>query len=302
MRPLFIDCSAFMHDRLAEVLPDHAAYLDLHIGDPAPKELPRLAAGREIVLNGHSYFSAADLAALPDLKRIIFLGAGASSYVDMAAAARLGITVETCPGYGDRAVAEHAFALLLAAARQVARMDRDLRHGDWDPLEGIELGGRTVGVLGFGGIGRAFARIAEGFGMKVLVWNRSPVEGHEQRPLAEVLARADAVSLHMALTAETRGFLYAERIAMLRKGAIIVNTARAGLIDESALRTALRTGHLRHVALDVFDAEPLAPDNPWLSEPRATITSHAGYKTPEASRRLIAMGLARACIPGGEAR
>lgn len=298
MVPLFIDCSEFMHARLLEVLPDYQGRLDIHRGDPDPETLLRIGRGRRVLLNGHTDLTAEILAQLPGLERIVFLGAGPASYIDLAAAEALGIAVERITGYGDRAVAEHSFGLILAAARQIATMDRDLREGRWDTLEGVELGGKRLGILGFGGIGRALAQMAAGFGMEVVLWNRSPVADAPcpQLPLEEVLESADVLSLNLALTPQTRGFLNAGRIARIRHGAIIVNAARAGLTDEAALRDALDRGALRHVALDVFDPEPLPADSPWLGRRDVTVTSHAGFKTPEASQRLLRLGLSRAGI------
>ena len=297
-RPLYLDCTPFMAEQLAVVASGHADLLDLHMGDPPEETIADLAQGRAVLLNGHTYMDAALLARLPELRRIVFLGSGASSYIDMAAATAQGIAVDVIAGYGDRAVAEHAFALMLAAARQVAAMDRDLRAGRWEPLEGIELGGRTVGVLGYGGIAREFAGLAAGFGMTVLVWSRRRQADcpYEQVPLEELLPRADVVSLHLALTEETRGFLGGARIGAMKPGAILVNTARAGLVDDGALLVALRDGRLRHAALDVFDQEPLAKDSPWPGAPRATLSAHAGFKTPEAGQRLLRRGLALAGI------
>lgn len=292
-RPLYLDCSAFMAEQLALVCPGHADRLDLFMGDPSTAQIPTLARGREVLWNGHTFMDADLLAQLPDVRRIIFLGTGATSYIDVAAATARGITVDIIPGYGDRAVAEHAFALMLASARQVAVMDADLRAGIWAPRDGIELGGRRLGIIGLGGIGREFARMATAFGMEVAVWNRRPLTDcpWPQLPLDEVLGTADVVSLHLALTEATRGFLDADRIARMRPGAILVNTARGGLVDEPALIDALRRGHLGHAALDVFDHEPLSPDSPWPGMAHTTLTAHAGFKTPEASRRLMQQAL-----------
>lgn len=292
-RPLYLDCSSFMAEQLAITCPDHAEKLDLYMGDPDASQIPRLAAGRKVLLNGHTFMDADLLAKLPDVERIIFLGTGATSYIDVAAAKARGITVDIIPGYGDRAVAEHAFALMLVAARQIAAMDADLRAGRWLTRDGIELGGRRLGVVGLGGIGREFARMASAFGMEVVVWNRRPLTDcpWPQMPLDEVLGTADVVSLHLALTDGTRCFLDADRIGRMRQGAILVNTARAGLVDEAALIKALQRGHLGHAALDVFEQEPLAPDSPWPGMAHTTLTAHAGFKTPEASQRLILQAL-----------
>lgn len=288
VRSSYLDVSPLMGELLDDmgVPPGLTAFR----GDPSPDELLALVKDAEIVLNGHTVMDDALLATAARLKSIIFLGTGASSYVDIAAAERRGIVVRTVRGYGDRTVAEHAFTLLLAAARDVARMDRDLRAGVWDVREGIELGGRTLGLIGLGGIGSEMARIASGFGMKVIAWNRSgapagvPVASVS---LDELLATADAISLHLALTPETRGFLDAPRLARLKRGAILVNTARAALVDGAALRAALQGGHLRHAALDVFDTEPLPAGDPLTKLGNVTLTAHAGWKARAASARLL---------------
>jgi D-3-phosphoglycerate dehydrogenase len=223
------------------------------------------------------------------LKHVVFLGTGASSYMDVAALKALGIEVHTIKGYGDTAVAEHTIALICAACRDLARMDRAVRKGIWEPLEGIELKGKTLGLVGMGGIGREVARIAHGMGMKVLTWNRTVRQQPHGEPanLDALLAQSDIISLHLALDDATRGFLDAERIARMRRGVILVNTARGALVDEAALIAALASGHVRHAGLDVFHAEPLKPDHPLALLDNVTLTSHAAFRTLEASMTLI---------------
>ena len=151
------------------------------------------------------------------LKHIVFLGTGASSYMDVPALAGLGITVHTIKGYGDIAVAEHTIALMFACGRGLARMDRAVRAGVWEPLESMQLNGKTLGLIGLGGIGREVARIARGIGMEVIAWNRSPRPdaGVPLVDLDDLLARADVISLHLALNDETRGLLDAKRLARM---------------------------------------------------------------------------------------
>lgn len=293
----YIDASPFMA-RLIATLPGGTDPIEVHVGDPDPGELRALLSDAEVILNGHTFMNASDIESAPSLRSIVFLGTGASSYIDMEAARARGIPVRTVPGYGDRAVAEHAFALLLAAARDVAVMDRELRSGIWSPREGLELGGKTLGVVGLAGIGREMARIASGFGMRVLGWNRSPSADAscEIVPLDDLLAQADVVSLHLALTPQTRGFLSAARIGTMKPGAILINTARAGLIDTPAMIAALRSGALRHAGLDVFDMEPLPAGDELATLPNVTLTSHAAFKTREASVNLITGALAKARV------
>lgn len=293
-RAVYIDCSEFVHGLLKEQEWRSVEGLRIHVGDPDPDALAALLADATVVMNGHTVMDAPLLHACPGLRSIIFLGTGASSYIDMHAAGVMGIQVRTIRGYGDRSVAEHAFALILAASRRVVEMDRALRAGVWQPLDGVELEGKTLGIVGTGGIGRALAHIASGFGMQVLAWNRTSVPADlpcRSVGLEELLRESDVVSVHLALTPETRGIISAQRLRLLRPHAIFVNTARAGLVDTDALIGMLRERHIAHAALDVFDTEPLAPGDALTMLENVTLTAHAGFKTPEASRRLALTAL-----------
>jgi D-3-phosphoglycerate dehydrogenase len=209
--------------------------------------------------------------------------------MDVPALAGLGITVHTIKGYGDTAVAEHTMALIFACSRDLARMDRAVRAGVWDPLESMQLKGKTLGLIGLGGIGREVARIARGVGMEVIAWNRSPRPdaGVPMVELEELLGRADVISLHLALNDQTRGLLDQKRLARTKPGVILINTARGALVDEPALIDALERGHIRHAGLDVFHAEPLKPDHPLARMQNVTLTSHAAFRTLEASMTLM---------------
>jgi D-3-phosphoglycerate dehydrogenase / 2-oxoglutarate reductase len=287
MKSIFVDCN----DELAPVFarvqrpddPEIAVNRDpFHSAD-----LPRLLNGYDICLDDHSYMPTEIMAQCPGLKHIVFLGTGASSYMDVPALNALGITVHTIKGYGDTAVAEHTVALIFACCRELARMDRAVRTGVWDPLESMQLNGKTLGLIGLGGIGREVARIGGGIGMQVIAWNRSPRAGVLLVTLDELLARSDVISLHLALTDETRGLLDAKRLAQTKPGVILVNTARGALVDEAALLAALKSGHIRHAGLDVFHAEPLKPEHPLAQMENVTLTSHAAYRTLEASETLM---------------
>jgi D-3-phosphoglycerate dehydrogenase len=203
--------------------------------------------------------------------------------------AELGIEVHLIKGYGDTAVAECAIALMWEAARGIARMDREMRAGNWLREDGMQLTGKTLGLIGFGGIAAEVARIALGSGMRVLVWNRSPKSfaGVEFVTLEKLLAESHVVSLHLLLNDETRGFLSRERIAAMKPGVILVNTARAAMVDEAAMIDALKSGHIRHAGLDVFDIEPLPKDHPLTKLPNVTLSAHSAFRTPEASENLI---------------
>jgi D-3-phosphoglycerate dehydrogenase len=259
----------------------------------APDALPGLLAGYDFVLDDHTPMPTEAMRACPNLKHIVFLGTGARSYMDPEALAALGITVHTIKGYGDTAVAEHAIALMWAAARDIAGMDRAIRAGDWPRTEGQQLTGKTIGLLGFGGIAAEVARIALGSGMRVLAWNRTPksAPGVAFVALDTLLAESHVLSVHLLLTDETRGLLDAERVGRMRPGAILVNTARAAIVDEAAMIAALQSGHLRHAALDVFATEPLPAGHALTRLENVTLTAHSAFRTPEASETLIRRAL-----------
>jgi D-3-phosphoglycerate dehydrogenase / 2-oxoglutarate reductase len=292
--PLFLDCPPFLNELRRTLLGDKVPDLEVHVGDPDPATRASLLEGRTIVMNDHTQFTADLLASCPELKSIVFLGTGAASYVDLDAADRLGIRVRNYKGYGDRSVAEHTLALIFAAARRIAVMDAEIRRGRFEPLDGFELLGKTLGVIGTGGIGAVVVRLASALGMRVLAWNRSGVDPAlpaEAVELDDLLAAADIVSLHLSLSNATKGFITREHLARMKPGAIFVNTARGAIVDEPALVEALRTGHLGHAALDVFVEEPLPADHPFTTMPNVTLTAHAGFMTREASINLLAMAL-----------
>ena len=289
MKSIFIDCNDQLAPVWEKVVRGDDPPITLNRTDRVGAELPRVLSGYDIALDDHSYMPSELVAQCPQLKHIVFLGTGASSYMNVAELAYRGVTVHTIKGYGDTAVAEHTIALMFAAARDVARMDREIRGGIWTPQEGVQLLGKTLGVIGLGGIGREVARIAKGIGMEVIAYNRTP-HADAGVPLLDtdtVLARSDVVSLNLVLNDETRGFLGKERIARMKPGAILINTARGALADELALIEALKSGHIRHAGLDVFHAEPLKANHPLAKLPNVTLTSHAAFRTLEASMTLL---------------
>ena len=217
-------------------------------------------------------------------------------HVDLEAATRLGIPVGYTPGVLAETTADLAFALLLAAARRLPEADRALRAGEWtwerrwDPAGflGRDVHGATLGILGLGAIGRAVAARARGFDMRVLGWSRSgrATAGVEPADFEQVLAEADFLSVHVALTAETRGLLDGAAIGRIKRGAVLVNTARGGILDEAALVEALRSGHLAAAALDVFATEPLPGDSPLLAAPNLVLTPHIGSASIATRQRM----------------
>ncbi len=258
--------------------------------DVAPEQLPKLLDGAEIAIIDHTPLPTEIARKCSGLKHVVFLGTGARSYMNPEELAELGISVHLIKGYGDTAVAESAIALMWASARVIALMDREMRAGNWLREDGMQLTGKTLGLIGFGGIAAEVARIALGSGMRVIAWNRSPktfprVEFVE---LETLLAQSHVVSLHLLLNDETRGFLSRQRLAALRPGVILVNTARGALVDEVAMIDALKSGHIRHAGLDVFNIEPLPADHPLTKLPNVTLSAHSAFRTPEASENLIA--------------
>jgi glyoxylate reductase len=252
---------------------------------------------------------AALLAAAPRLRFIASMSVGVD-HVDLEAATARGIAVGNTPGVLVDATADTAFALLLAAARRIPEADAFVRARRWqaanawspDFFLGKDVAGATLGILGLGAIGQAMARRAAGFGMRVLGWNRSPreVPGVETLSLEALLAASDFVSVHVALAAGTRGLLDASRIAQMKRGAVLINTARGGIVDETALAAALRDGRLRAAGVDVFAGEPLAADSPLLSLPNVVLTPHIGSATATTRRRMadLAVGNALAALHG----
>jgi D-3-phosphoglycerate dehydrogenase / 2-oxoglutarate reductase len=291
-RIVFIDCN----DQLQPVFdavgrPDDPPIL-VNRAAFTSEDLPRLLDGCEIAIVDHSYMPTDIVARCETLRDIVFLGTGPQSYMDVEALRLQGVTVHAIKGYGDTAVAEHAIALMFACARDIARMDREIRAGSWRPREGVQLTGKRLGVIGLGGIGTEVTRIARGIGMEVLAWNRTP-RSDVTAPIAieALLQGADVVSLHLALNDDTRGFLDAGRLALLKRGAIVVNTARGALIDETALLEALNRGHVARAGLDVFALEPLRLDHPLARHDSVTLSAHSGFRTYEASATLLGRAL-----------
>lgn len=262
--------------------------VSVNMGPVAEGDIPKVLSGYDTCIDDATYFTEATLKTCPGLKHIVFLGTGAGSFIDLAAADRLGIKVSTIKGYGDTAVAEHAMGLVFAAARHIATMHKTLRDGGWQVMQGIELKGKTLGIVGLGGIGREMARLAQGIGMKAVAFNRSPVKSPAMPMVGidELLAQSDFVSLHLALNDATRHFLNQARLQKLKRGAILINTARAGVVDAAALVDLLRTGHIGHYATDVYAQEPPRADEPLRKLENVTLTAHAGYNTPEAAMTM----------------
>ncbi|WP_434579828.1 2-hydroxyacid dehydrogenase [Pseudomonas sp. Z5-35] len=253
--------------------------------------------GATVAITNKVVIDAAAMAASPELKLILISATGTNN-VDLAAARQHGITVCNCQGYGTPSVAQHTIMLLLNLATRLADYQKAVGEGRWQqapqfclldfPI--VELMGKTLGLLGHGELGGAVARLAEAFGMRVLL---GQIPGRPARPdrvpLDELLPQIDALTLHCPLTEHTRHFIGARELALLKPGAFLVNTARGGLVDEQALAAALRSGHLGGAATDVLSVEPPTQGNPLLAGdiPRLIVTPHNAWGSREARQRIV---------------
>lgn len=222
--------------------------------------------------------------ACPDLK---FIGPAATGYnhIDLDCAREKGIAVCNVPAYSTEAVAQHAIALLLSLANRIGAFDRDVHEGKWTsetgcaytPQDLLLLEGKTMGIVGYGNIGRRTARIAEALGMRINVYSRDP----------EAAVSSDVVSLHCPLTEENRHMVDAAFIERMKDGAILINTARGGLLDEAAVAAALHSGKLAGAGIDVLSPEPPLPEDPLLTAPNCIITPHIAFTPVEIRQRVI---------------
>lgn len=257
-------------------------------------QLIRLLPETDVLWHVLKPCTAAMIGAAPRLRLIQKIGVGVNT-IDLAAAKLRAIPVCNLPGTNARAVAELTLMLMLATLRRLPRFDAALRGGAWsDPgmQDGLgELGGRTVGLVGYGAIPRLLAPVLAALGCRVLYTARSPKTDAvgERRSLNSLLAESDVVSLHVPLTPDTENLINAAALAAMRPGAVLINTARGGLVDQVALTEALRTGHLAAAGLDVFAEEPLRASDPLLSLPNVVITPHIGWLTTATFDRSFAL-------------
>ena len=232
-------------------------------------------------------WTAEALRAVPKLRMATVCGIGTDSF-DLPTARELGIVICNIPGRTAPIVAEHAFGLMMAAAKRAWFQTAELKAGRWTRMDNVYLHGKTLGLLGAGNIGAVMARLGRAIGMEVVAWTFHPTP---ERAAAlgvtflpsrdEVLRRADVVSLHVKLSPESRGLIGARELQLMKPGAILVNTARGAMVDTAALVAALRSGHLSGAALDVFDQEPLPPSHPILGCDQIVLTPHNADQTPE---------------------
>jgi D-3-phosphoglycerate dehydrogenase len=291
VRGVFVDANeslAVIFERLAK--PGDPPVRIHRDPDITSDQYPGILDGAEIAIVDHTALPTEIARKCTGLKHVVFLGTGARSYMNPEELAELGIAVHLIKGYGDTAVAECAIALMWAAARGLAQMDREMRAGNWLRDDGMQLTGKTLGLIGFGGIAAEVARIALGSGMRVIAWNRTPKKsrGVEFVELDELLTESDVISLHLLLNDETRGFVSRACVEAMKPGVILVNTARGALVDEAAMIDALKSGHIRHAGLDVFNIEPLPADHALTKLPNVTLSAHSAFRTPEASENLMA--------------
>lgn len=257
--------------------------------DITPDQYPAILDGAGIAIVDHTALPTEIAKQCKGLKHVVFLGTGARSYMNPEELGQLGIEVHLIKGYGDTAVAECAVALMWEGARGIARMDREMRAGNWLREDAMQLTGKTLGLIGFGGIAAEVARIALGGGMRVVAWNRSPKKFPKVEfvDLDELLTESDVISIHLLLNDETRGLVSRACIEAMKPGVILVNTARGAIVDEEAMIDALKSGQIRHAGLDVFNTEPLPAGHPLTKLPNVTLSAHSAFRTPEASENLI---------------
>ncbi|MDU9023076.1 2-hydroxyacid dehydrogenase [Pseudomonas corrugata] len=262
-----------------------------------PDQVIERLKGATVAITNKVVIDAAAMAASPELKLILISATGTNN-VDLTAARHHGITVCNCQGYGTPSVAQHTIMLLLNLATRLADYQKAVGDGRWQEASQfclldypiVELQGKTLGLLGHGELGSAVGRLAEAFGMRVLL---GQIPGRPARPdrlpLDQLLSQVDALTLHCPLNEHTRHFIGAQELATLKPGAFVINTARGGLIDEQALADALRNGHLGGAATDVLSVEPPTQGNPLLASdiPRLIITPHNAWGSREARQRIV---------------
>lgn len=250
----------------------------------------------DIAITNKVVIDAAVMAACPRLKQVAVIATGTNN-VDKVEAARRGIVVDNVTAYGTEAVAQHTLALMLALCNRLPDYSRAAMDGRWSASPTFclidfpvrDLAGSTLGIIGYGELGRAVAVRAQAFGMTVLVAEGQDGPAPGRTPLPALLARADIVSLHGLLTPATEKFINAERLAEMKRGAILINTARGGLVDEVALAAALRSGQLGAAGLDVLSVEPPPAGHPLLAPdiPNLLITPHCAWASRQARQRLL---------------
>ncbi len=276
----------------------HRAFPEWRLyGATAPGEVPERLRGAALAVSNKVVLDRAALAT-PGLRLVCVAATGANN-LDLAAARERGIAVSNVTGYATAAVLQHVFALILALTTRLPGYQQLIRAGAWQhstqfcllDLPIREISGRTMGIVGYGELGRAVARMAEAFGMRVLIAQRpGDPQGHPERlPLTELLPRVDVLSLHCPLADNTRDLIGERELALMREDALLINTARGGIVDEGALARALRDGRIGGAGIDVLRQEPPAEGNPLLAPdlPNLIVTPHIAWASRESRQRLL---------------
>ncbi len=296
-RAVFLDhASLDLGDLDMHPLQQAFAELTLH-AQTAPEQVAERLQGAQVAISNKVPLNAATFAACPELKLVLVTATGTNN-IDLNAARAHGVTVSNCQGYGTPSVAQHTLMLLLALATRLPDYQRDVAAGRWQQARQfclldhpiVELEGKTLGLLGHGELGSAVARLAEAFGMRVVLGQLPGRPARADRlALHELLPQVDALTLHCPLNEQTRNLIGAAELALMKPQALLINTARGGLVDEQALADALRRGHLGGAATDVLTQEPPKDGNPLLAGdiPRLIVTPHNAWGSREARQRIV---------------
>lgn len=261
-----------------------------------PDEVIKAIGHSEVVICNKTHITAEIIAACPNLKFITLFATGYNN-IDIVAAAKRGIVVSNTPDYSTDSVAQHTFALILELAENLSKYSASVMRGDWVKSKKFcyfsypfrELAGKTLGIIGFGTIGRAVAKIAQSFNMRVVANARTPktAEGVEFLSREEVIRQADFLTLHCPLNEGTKGLINRETLALMKPTAYLINTARGGVVEEEPLCEALHNGTIAGAAIDVLDQEPMRNEHPYLKAPNIIITPHVAWAAVESRTRLI---------------
>ena len=253
----------------------------------------------EVVFLDYSVMDAEVIKACPKLKFVCFLGIGYASCIDVAAATTHGVTVSYTPGYGATSVAEFTLGLILSLTRHIASSHYSLRHGEWMSarFQGVDLKGKTLGIVGLGPIGTDVARLGAGFGMSLVGWTRNATPDRAQHglrlvPLEAVFSSADIVTIHLSLNAQTERLIGRELLGKMKPSAYFINTARAKIVDNQALAELLQQGRIAGAALDVHEDEPAPMNYLFASLPNVLVTPHIGYNSREAGKNMLRIAYA----------
>ena len=270
---------------------------EVQVYDRTPTDLViERSQGTQAILTNKTVLSGQAIAALPGIRYIGVLATG-FNIVDITAAQQAGVVVTNIPGYGTESVAQHAFALILELVSQVGSSSASVQSGDWvaspdwsySKQQQVELDGKTLGIVGLGQIGTAVARIASGFGMRIIYYNPKPksVTDYQYKDLAQLFAESDVVTLHCPLTNANEGFVNADLMGIMKPAAFLINTSRGLLVNEHQLAVALNEDRIAGAGLDVLSTEPPSPDNPLLNAKNCFITPHNAWASKEARTRLL---------------